>query len=344
MDIHDSTSSAPSTGPDWTQGIKLSTADRPARERHEWLREVIGREYANVEVTPPADGSLFNEMTIYPWQALRLSAIRSSAICLERLPREPHLISHDAYFAVVLLSGGYQLEQNGKAVFLQPGDLTLYDATLPHRIHCPQNFSKLIVSIPRPLLRDRIAGIEHCTALRIPGNQGIGAVAANLLRTSASQTGHLHAQQFSALADHALDLLTLALASVRPANFNLSRSRAIALNRIKDFIDRHLADPAMDTAMVAFGAGLSSRYINDLFKDEDTSLMRYIWQRRLENCRKDLLDPIHTGHRLSDIAFRWGFNDLSHFSRAFKQRFGCSPKAYRQQMKVQPRACSTDMP
>ncbi|WP_196806547.1 helix-turn-helix domain-containing protein [Methylobacter luteus] len=291
-------------------------------------------EYANVEVTPPADGSLFNEMTIYPWQALRLSAIRSSAVCLERLPREPHLISHDAYFAVVLLSGGYQLEQNGKAVFLQPGDMTLYDATLPHRIHCPRNFSKLIVSIPRPLLRDRIAGIEHCTALRIPGNQGIGAVAANLLRTSASQTDQLSAQEFSALADHSLDLLTLALASVRPANFNLSRSRSFALNRIKDFIDRHLANPAMDSAMVSYGAGLSSRYVNDLFKDENTSLMRYIWQRRLENCRKDLLDPIHAGHRLSDIAFRWGFNDLSHFSRAFKQRFGCSPKAYRQQMKV----------
>jgi AraC family transcriptional activator of tynA and feaB len=87
-------------------------------------------------------------------------------------------------------------------------------------------------------------------------------------------------------------------------------------------------------AMVSYGAGLSSRYINDLFQDEDTPLMRYIWQRRLENCRKDLPDPIHAGHRLSDIAFRWGFNDLSHFSRAFKQRFGCSPKAYRQQMKV----------
>lgn len=341
MDIHGSTSS---TGSGTTRGIRLSTDDRPPRERHEWLREVIGREYANVEVTPPADGSLFNEMTIYPWQALRLSAIRSSAVCLERLPREPHLISHDAYFAVVLLSGGYQLEQNGKAVFLQPGDMTLYDATLPHRIHCPRNFSKLIVSIPRPLLRDRIAGIEHCTALRIPGNQGIGAVAANLLRTSASRTDQLSAQEFSALADHTLDLLTLALASVRPASFNLSRSRAIALNRIKDFVDRHLANPDTDTAMVSYGVGLSSRYVNDLFKDENTSLMRYIWQRRLENCRKDLLDPIHAGHRLSDIAFRWGFNDLSHFSRAFKQRFGCSPKAYRQQMKDQPRACLTNMP
>ncbi len=84
--------------------------------------------------------------------------------------------------------------------------------------------------------------------------------------------------------------------------------------------------------MVAAGVGLSPRYINDLFRDEGTSLMRHVWRRRLENCRKDLANPAHAGQRLTEIAFHWGFNDLSHFSRAFRQRFGCSPREYRRQM------------
>jgi AraC-like DNA-binding protein len=78
--------------------------------------------------------------------------------------------------------------------------------------------------------------------------------------------------------------------------------------------------------MVAAGTGLSARYINDLFRDEQTSLIRHVWQRRLENCRKELLSPLHSGHQISEIAMRWGFNDLSHFSRAFRQRFGCAPR------------------
>jgi hypothetical protein len=55
----------------------LSTGEIPAGHRLEWLRETIRRGYADVEITPPADGNLFNEMRIFPWRKLRLSTIRS---------------------------------------------------------------------------------------------------------------------------------------------------------------------------------------------------------------------------------------------------------------------------
>ena len=45
-------------------------------------------------------------------------------------PKEPAKNSHDAYFAVVLLSGSYLLEQNGREAILTPGDVTIYDATI----------------------------------------------------------------------------------------------------------------------------------------------------------------------------------------------------------------------
>ncbi|MDP1659986.1 MAG: helix-turn-helix domain-containing protein [Methylotenera sp.] len=308
------------------KGFRYSTFDVPARDRRDWLQEVIRQEYTKVEVTPPVDGDLFNEMTFYTWEKLRLSVIRSHAITIERLRSEPHFVSQDNYLAVVLLSGSYLLEQNGRETFLQPGDMAIYDATRPHRIQCSRNFSKLIVSIPRAIMRDRIAGAEYCTALRIPGSEGIGFVATNFIRSVTRQAETMNKDAFSALSDHYLDLLTLSLASVRPQDFSLSRSRSISLNQVKDFVERYLSNSAMDTTMIATGVRLSPRYINDLFSDEGTSLMRYVWKQRLENCRKDMLNPAHIGYRISDIAFRWGFNDLSHFSRAFKQQFEVSPR------------------
>ena len=307
--------------------LKLSTGDLPAPHRREWLREVIGREYANVEITPPANGRLFNEMRIRPWKELRLSSIRSSAITIERLSRDPTQNSHDAYLAIVLLSGFYTLEQNGRECILRPGDMALYDATRPHRIVCPASFTKLIVSIPRPMLRDRAPGVEHCTARRISGREGIGPVTGNFIRACAHHASELSSRDFSALADHCVDLLTSALAAVRPAAGTQSPNRSLMRLRIKDFVEQNLRDPGMNTTIVASGVGMSPRYINDILKDEETSLMRYVLSRRLEHCRRDLLTQ--TVQRVSSIAFGWGFNDLSHFSRAFRQSFGHSPRDYR---------------
>ncbi len=66
-------------------GFTVSTADVAPRDRREWLQDVIRREYTRVEVTPPRDGQLFNEMTFYEWEKLRLSVVHSNALVLNRL-------------------------------------------------------------------------------------------------------------------------------------------------------------------------------------------------------------------------------------------------------------------
>nr|WP_225935978.1 helix-turn-helix transcriptional regulator [Burkholderia contaminans] len=76
---------------------------------------------------------------------------------------------------------------------------------------------------------------------------------------------------------------------------------------------------------------MSSRYINKLFEAENTSLMRYVLNLRLERCAQDLANPQCAVLRVSDIALRWGFNDMSHFSRVFRERFAMSPRAWREQ-------------
>lgn len=305
------------------KGVTLSTANVLPSERRDWLEDMICQEFTRVAVTPPADGQLFNETTLHDWDKLRLSVIHSHGLTIERLRREPYHNSQDNYLAVILLSGRYALEQNGREVFLQPGDMTIYDATRPHRIHSSSGFSKILVSIPRVFMRDRIAGIEHCTALSVSGKSGIGLLTTQFVQAAASQVESLHSQEFTALSEQSLDLLTLAFQSIRPQHIHLSRSRSISLWLVKDFVTRHLQDTHLDTHMIATGTHLSPRYINDLFCDENTSLMRFVWACRLEKCRKEILE--YPCVSVSVIAYKWGFNDMSHFSRAFKNRFGVSP-------------------
>jgi AraC family transcriptional regulator, positive regulator of tynA and feaB len=312
----------------------LSTASVDKINRREWLQDIISREYTKVEVIQHANTNVFNEMSLYTLGKLRLSAVRSNALTIKREKHEPYHVSQDNYLGVILLSGNYHLEQGGREVYLNPGDMTIYDATCPHQINCSQSFSKILITIPRTIMRARLSGVERCTALRIPGNLGIGSVTANFIRNVVQEAENMSNWDISALSEQSLDLFTLSLASLNPQSYSLSRSRSAALQSIKDFVASHLSNPKLDTAMVVTGTGFSARYINDVLNDNDTSLMRYILQRRLERCSKDLLSLLHTNQNISEIALNWGFNDLSHFSRTFKQKYGCTPNQYRQDYSV----------
>ena len=45
--------------------------------------------------------------------------------------------------------------------------------------------------------------------------------------------------------------------------------------------------------------------------------------------RRALASPALRHRQVGEIAFDWGFNDLSHFGRTFRERYGLSPRAFR---------------
>jgi AraC-like DNA-binding protein len=54
-----------------------------------------------------------------------------------------------------------------------------------------------------------------------------------------------------------------------------------------------------------------------------------VLKSRLDRCREALRDPRQTTCSISQIAYCWGFNDLSHFDKAFRARFGMAPRQWR---------------
>jgi AraC family transcriptional activator of tynA and feaB len=312
-------------------GRRFSTADIQPWHRRSWLREVIGREYADVEIMPSASAPLFNEMTLYPWQSLQLSVIHSNSLVIARSSREISHSSLDNYLAVLLLKGRYALQQQGREVFLKPGDMALYDATQPHHIHCPDAFSKLLVSIPRTLLHQHLPTAGYLTAMRLDGQRGMGAVLSPLIRNLTSRLHEISKHSFDAGANHVVEMLAAALGELTAQPQSFSRSRALSLLKVKQQIALHLQDSELNSEKVAAVTGLSNRYINQLLMEEHTSLMRYIWQQRLQHSAQALRRPDWRHRSISEIALANGFNDFSHFSRVFKQQFGRSPRSYRQQ-------------
>ena len=59
------------------------------------------------------------------------------------------------------------------------------------------------------------------------------------------------------------------------------------------------------------------------------SFSAYLLRRRLERCADLLRDAAWQGRSITDIAFRNGFNNATHFGHAFRLRYGMTPSEYR---------------
>jgi len=74
---------------------------------------------------------------------------------------------------------------------------------------------------------------------------------------------------------------------------------------------------------------ISTGYLHKLFRMEDSTVSRFIRERRLEHCRRDLIAAASLTLPISSIGARWGLIDAAHFSRVFKAAYGASPREYR---------------
>ncbi len=74
---------------------------------------------------------------------------------------------------------------------------------------------------------------------------------------------------------------------------------------------------------------MSPSTLHRAWAGEPCSLADWIWAQRLDAARRDLCDPTLAARSVSQIGFSWGFSHAAHFSRAFRARFGCSPRDMR---------------
>jgi AraC-like DNA-binding protein len=111
---------------------------------------------------------------------------------------------------------------------------------------------------------------------------------------------------------------------VRPVVHGVLRQRIIAM------IDDDLGDPELTPAGLAARQQMSLRYLQKLFAEAGQTVRGVILSRRLERCRQELEGPSSPAATISEIAFRYGFNDYRHFNRVFKEEFGECPREFRE--------------
>jgi len=232
------------------------------------------------------------------------------------------------------------VQVRGKSVFAQdtreaalaPGDLTFMDLSRPIRLSGRDGEQEIIaIRFPRSALALRQSDLDRLTAVPISGQDGLGAPISALAHHMARSLEDEMQVEGVRLSAALLDLLAVALAERldRIETLAPATRRRTLLAGVQSFIEQRLSDPGLSPRTIAVANHISIRYLHKLFEAQEVTVAGWIRQRRLEQCRRDLLNPAMSHWTASAIAARWGIGNASQFSRQFRDAYGTPPAAFR---------------
>ena len=240
--------------------------------------------------------------------------------------------SHEDFFLIALGKHGVGgVAQDGRETVLRPGEFTIYDTTRPYELRFDDAFTQVILQVPRDMLLRRVPGTETLTAISFGSDRPLQKLAHDFVYRLCQSADEIQPEHAVRLSEQAVDLVAMALSERLGTQALPSTRRLALLHRLKAHVRTHLADSDLSISETATALGVSPRYVNDLLSEEGTSFQRFVLTERLAQCQRDLASPILAHRHVSEIAFAWGFNDVSHFGRVFRERYGLSPRDFRNQ-------------
>lgn len=269
---------------------------------------------------------------------LGFAAVRSSPLDVYR--RRSHIgqMSAAQYLVKVQVEGESLVLHRGHEAHLLPGDFTLCLSSEPYELHFADDYSQVVLCVPQSLMEDCLHHPEQHLGVRKDARVGANGLFSQFVTSIASRLDTMDGVLAQRLEANVIDLLATTLTHCEESG---RRDRLEAgvrlehLHRIRQFIRTNLHDERLTPAWIAESQGISTRYLHMLFENEGISVSRYILTMRLQACRQSLADHGFQRYSIADIAYRFGFKDPAHFSRAFKRAFGDSPARYRRSVEEQ---------
>jgi AraC-like DNA-binding protein len=290
------------------------------------------RDHVTPIETRPAEVSSFNARLVTANCGVVTIADASSAPMRATHTRQRASQCRDRAFLLHLQTGGESVNsQDGREVLLRRGDFTLVDSARHFEVAFRQSHRILVVRIPEREMKRRLPHVENLMCIRMPHDRGINSSVTNLiLRYWGLCSTDLDARMQDRISSNMLDLLATAYSQQHDASIAESSLATSYRLLIKDFIEQHLSDLRLSPSFIAGRFGYTKSHIHQLFKPEQESVSQYILRRRLQEAAKALGDDAFRTRTISEVAFHWGFNSLTHFGRTFKLRFGVTPTEFRQ--------------
>lgn len=309
----------------------FSTASVPAGRRTSYWNEVYTSHFAQVTFDPVSRENFDAELRTGTMGPLGLARVCYNAANVERTRSHIDRTRQRLFSFVLHLRGRGAFTHYGHETLLEEGDFTLSDNAEPHHLQLQGPADVIIVRCPPDVLKPYLPSPERLCGLRLPAREGFTSTAAAMMRSLVDQLDRGISPKFSQMVVRTvLEVMATSYAMVFDkdvADCSVVGARRVQARR---FIETHLKEPDLTATAVARALDVSPRYLRMVFAAERETVSEYILRRRLEECARLLANSLWRGHTITEIAFASGFNSGPHFTRAFRQQYGITPRQYRE--------------
>jgi AraC-like DNA-binding protein len=308
--------------------LRFSTEEFPERERLAAWREIVGRAIVNIDIEPLNPNGFHCEATVC--QLPGLGVVFPSSVAMHMI-HSRELIADDDLSFMAAPTCQWAVSQLGRTPTLGPGEGILMTNGEVGSITLGAQSRFTSFRIPRAVIAARVSDLDAAIARPIPADNVALKLLVNYLGSARDMQALVNPELQQLAVTHVYDLLAMAIGPTRDAE-DIANGRGLRAARAQQIlaeIRAGFADPAFSPRKVATKTHLSVRYLQDLLQETGSSFTARVTELRLQKARAMLASPRHNRLKVSEIAYACGFNEVSHFNRSFRARFGASPTAYR---------------
>ncbi|WP_433761782.1 helix-turn-helix domain-containing protein [Brucella anthropi] len=228
----------------------------------------------------------------------------------------------DHYVLQLITAGSLRGDFNGVDVVAKPGDIVIIDLTQTVESQASAG-SRITVTIPRNEL-ERMVGWRNLHGLILSANAPLTRLLFDYLHSLQSLTGKLGKAEAKSAQEAMLTLLGAGINGVESLPVNIPMRKSILA-----YIDDNLFNPLLGPNLIVQNLRVSRSRLYRTF-DTEGGIATIIREKRLDHAYRILVGECSRHVSFKEIAYRCGFHDGAQFTRAFKARFGVSPKEARE--------------
>lgn len=285
-------------------------------------------------------GSIRVEPQLERGFAAMLTAKDAGEISMMRCVSKPATVIHNPawlpgkrvtdYMIKTQVKGTTKLNVDGQQLLMRPGDYIICDNSRTYSLDFQEETAIISIPLSSEYLRKFSPFPQDVAFLPVDNSNPVRRVAYDYLdslwRNNASD---LYASTREKLASTFLELAVLSIAEQKNQQFPVKASHRELFNRCCQYIDKNFIDETLAPAQIAQTNGISLRYLQSIFAEQETTVNSYLLEKRLNEAMKILKSQIYASRTISEIAYSLGFKSLASFSRSFKEYYGMSPKSAR---------------